>query len=507
MDSSTRGDRERDSTGRLDADADTFATTGVRTTFRGPYSDGPPEADLEVHYPSLERFGPRELWALVSNMVILVAFVLSGLSRKLLHWRRGSWLFCASEGMVEGFFRMGPTWVKLGQVVASSPGLFPEDMSRPAQRCLQDVPPFSYDLVRETIIEDLGHDPRQLFASIDEVPLSAASVGQVHAVELPDGRKAVVKLLRPHVLDRMNRDLRVAHVLARGLMRTKLGRRANTVGMVRDLHRVTNQELNTALEAYRQDQFRAHLHDFGDNEMVTAPEVIWDYCGPHMICMERVFGVPMDDFAAHERMGFDAQSNLRRGMKAWIEAMVVHGPFHGDLHAGNIWALEDGRSCFLDFGIMGEFTDDWRQMVRDILYTFMVDHEFARIIRGYKKLGVIRGDLGNDEQLAALLKVVFEPIMASRMEDLQFADLFQQSLVLSEQMGDISAPEELNLLGKQFLYFERYVKGIAPDYLMVHDPYLIKNIFPGDAERLMAEAREGSPTMPVDPDVDLPVRR
>ena len=119
--------------------------------------------------------------------------------------------------------------------------------------------------------------------------------------------------------------------------------------------------------------------------MVTAPEVIWDYCGPHMICMERVFGVPMDDFEAHVRMGFDAESNLRRGMKAWIEAMVVHGPFHGDLHAGNIWALEDGRACFLDFGIMGEFTPDWRQMVRDILYTFMVDHDFARIVAGLQE--------------------------------------------------------------------------------------------------------------------------
>jgi predicted unusual protein kinase regulating ubiquinone biosynthesis (AarF/ABC1/UbiB family) len=376
-------------------------------------------------------------------------------------------------------------------------------MSRPAQRCLQDVPPFSFDLVRQTIAEDLGHDPRTLFRSIDEVPLSAASVGQVHAVVLPDGRKAVVKLLRPGIVGRMNRDLRVANVMAKLAMRTDIGRRANAVGMVRDLHRVTNQELNTALEAHRQDGFRSHLHDFGDNWMVTAPEVIWDYCGPHMICMERVVGVPMDDFEAHARMGFDAESNLRRGMKAWLEAMVLHGPFHGDLHAGNIWALEDGRACFLDFGIMGDFSPEWRQMVRDILYTFMVDHDFARIVAGYKRLGVIRGDLGGDEELGAMLSMVFQPIMASRMEELQFAELFQQSLVLSEQMGDISAPQELTLLGKQFLYFERYVKGIAPHYQMVRDPFLIKNIFPDEAARLMDELRAAGSSMPVDPDEDV----
>jgi predicted unusual protein kinase regulating ubiquinone biosynthesis (AarF/ABC1/UbiB family) len=494
------------------ADADTFGDVGVRIGFRGPYADGPPQEDLQVHYPDLDRFGPLEAWAMLWGTVVLAWFVARGAARKLVRPRRGSWMFCASEGMVEGFFHMGPTWVKLGQVVASSPGLFPEDMSAPAQKCLQEVPPFPFDLVRETIVGDLGHDPRRLFRSIDETPLSAASVGQVHAVVLPDGREAVVKLLRPGINEQMNRDLRVANLLAKVLMRTKLGRRANAAGMIRDLHRLTNQELNTSLEAWRQDQFRKHLHDFGDNRMVTAPEVIWEYCGPHMICMERVYGVPMDDFAAHAEMGFDARNNLRRGMKAWIEAMAIHGPFHGDLHAGNIWALRDGRACFLDFGIMGEFSPEWQQMVKDILYTFMVDHEFVRVIRGYKRLGIIKGDLGDDEALAAMLKMVFEPIMASRMEDLQFAELFQQSLVIAEQMGDISAPEELNLLGKQFLYFERYVKGISPDYLMVRDPYLIKNIFPEDAARLMAERRAGSAaagdpggTDPVDPDEDLPL--
>ncbi|MFV0316855.1 MAG: ABC1 kinase family protein [Microthrixaceae bacterium] len=480
---------------------------GGEERFEGPYASGPPARDLEVHYPPLDRFGVREFTSSIVNSAILVFFVLRGASRKLLHWRRGSWLWCASEGMVEGFFVMGPTWVKLGQVVASSPGLFPDDMSGPAQRCLQDVPPFDFELVAETIRGDLGRDPDEVFGSIDPRPLSAASVGQVHAVVLPDGRDAVVKLLRPGIKDRMNRDLRVSYVIAKLLMKTNLGRRANTEGMIRDLHRVTNQELNTALEAFRQDQFRSKLHVFDDNWNVTAPEVYWDYCGPHMICMERVTGVPMDDFEAHKEMGFDAESNLRRGMKAWIEAMAIHGPFHGDLHAGNIWALDDGRSCFLDFGIMGEFSADWQQMVRDILYTFMVDHNFTRIVRGYKKMGIIRGDLGDDEQLGAMLSMVFEPIMASRMEDLQFADLFQQSLQLSEQMGDISAPEELNLLGKQFLYFERYVKGIAPDYLMVRDPFLIKNVFPQEAARLMDERRAEDQRMPVDPDEGMDFER
>jgi predicted unusual protein kinase regulating ubiquinone biosynthesis (AarF/ABC1/UbiB family) len=484
------------------ADADTFGTVGLRTHFRGPYADGPPPEALVVEYPDIHRFGARELVRMVQAVVMLVAFAARGGLRKLGHPRRGSWLFCTSEGVVEGFFALGSNYVKIGQIIASS-GMFPDDMARPAMRCLQEVPPFPFELVRQTIVDDLGHPPEQLFASIDRDALSAASVGQVHAVELPDGRKAVIKLLRPGLAESMNRDIRITYAFAKLLMHTKAGRRANATGLIEDLHRLTNQELNTSLEAWRQHQFRENLHVFGDNKMVTAPEVYWDYCGPHMICMERVYGVPMDDFEGHERMGFDAKGNLRRGMKAWIEAMAIHGPFHGDLHAGNIWALEDGRACFLDFGIMGEFGPEWQQMVKDILYTFMLDHDFVRVVRGYKRLGIISGDLGDDESLAALLHSVFEPIMNTRMEDLQFADLFMQSLELAEQMGDISAPQELSLLGKQFLYFERYVKGISPDYLMVLDPYLIKNIFPEEAAAKMDELRAADPAEPVDPDEHL----
>jgi predicted unusual protein kinase regulating ubiquinone biosynthesis (AarF/ABC1/UbiB family) len=476
-------------------------------TFRGPYSDGPPPDELDAHVEPLDVFGATELRRMVTVVVVLVAAVARGALLRVVRPRGRSLVECLSTGLIEGFFRLGPTFVKLGQVIASSPGLFPEAMSRPAQRCLQEVPPFSSATVRKVVEEDLGAPIDVAFASFDDVPLSAASVGQVHACVLPDGREAVVKVQRPDIRGRMMTDLRINDRVARLLMHTKVGRRANAVGQIRDLHKVTSHELHPPLEAYRQDRFRQKLDAFGDNECVTVPEIYWSHCGPRVICMQRVHGVPMDAFAELERMGFDARNQLRRGMKAWLEALAVHGPFHGDLHAGNIWALHDGRSCFLDFGIMGELDEEWRAMVRDILYTFMVDGDFVRIIAGYKRLGVISDAMGDDAQLAAIMSAVFGPMMAMRMQDLNFGEMFQQSLDMAEQMGDISAPEELSLLGKQFLYFERYVKGIAPDYTVVSDPYLIKNIFPAEAEARMAELRTADPTAVIDPDVDAVAAR
>lgn len=477
--------------------------TGTDTTaapaLRGPYADGVPSEALRVDAPSIDGFGLHELRRMFVVLGTIVFHVVKGAARKVTD-RRMPILEHASTGLIDAFFVLGPTFVKTGQIIASSPGLFPEAVSRPAQKCLQEVPPFAVEQVHAMIEGDLGRPTRQIFADFDDEPLSAASVGQVHACTLPDGRKAVVKLQRPNIHERMNTDLRILYRIARLLHRTKLGRRANAIGQVTDLHKLTNQELNTSLEAHRQHLFRSTLHAYGDNDLVYTPEVYWDYCGPHVICMERVFGVPMDDFESLTRLAADPRANLRRGMKAWVEALCVHGPFHGDLHAGNIWALEDGRNCFLDFGIMGHLEPEWQQMVKDILFTFMIDQDFSRIVAGYKSLGVIDPKLGDDAQLAEMMRMAFEPILASKMEDLNFGELFQQSLEMAEQLGDISAPEEFTLLGKQFLYFERYVKGIAPDYLIVADPFIIKNIFPEEAAAKIAELQAADPTALIDPD-------
>ena len=120
----------------------------------------------------------------------------------------------AADGVIDGFIELGPTFVKLGQVMASSSGIFPAWLAGPARRCLDEVPPFPAEVVRATISADLGAPISELFASFDDVPLSAASIGQVHACELHDGRQAVVKVQRPGLRHAMTRDLRVLHGVA-----------------------------------------------------------------------------------------------------------------------------------------------------------------------------------------------------------------------------------------------------------------------------------------------------
>ncbi len=464
-----------------------FGTSGVRSEFRGPLADGPRPADLEVKVPPLGAFGVAELFRLVTVYLTIsfrVAARLAGWAFR--PWKR-SLIEAASNGGVDALVNLGPTYVKLGQIIASSPGLFPEPLAAAAQRCLDEVPPFEGRTAREMIRKDLGLPPAAIFKHFDEVPLSAASIGQVHACELPDGREAVIKLQRPNIQRRMRTDLRIMYRLAKTMEKHfQFARNANAVALVEDLHEVTFNELNPALEAWRQHHFREKLWAFEDNAWVTAPEIYWDYCGPHMICMERMTGIPMDEFDAIRRRGIDGELVLRRGAKTWLEAVLIHGPVHGDMHAGNLWVLDDGRASYLDFGIMGEVPDEYKQLIRDLLFTFMFDQNFARIARAYKRLGLISDEMGSDEEVGARIQLVVAPMLGSA-SSMSLGDFIVSSLEMMKQYG-MTAPKEMVLFSKQMLYMERYIKGLAPDWQIATDLFLVKNIFPEEAAKRAADA-------------------
>ncbi|MHB1504198.1 MAG: ABC1 kinase family protein [Acidimicrobiales bacterium] len=395
-------------------------------------------------------------------------------------WWRSQITDAVAGGMVDAFIALGPTFVKLGQLIASAPGVFPTPLATACQRCLDAVPPFPAEQARRTIEDDLGRTTQDLFQSFGDMPLASASIAQVHPCMLVDGRHAVVKVQRPGIAERMMADLRIAGLLARAAELIEAGRRLNPTGMVADMYHVTMGELDFLLEARHQQAFRANISAFDDNAWVTAPEVYMELCGPRVICMERLFGVPVDEFDVLRARGLDGELLMRRGLKVGLEAVCVHGPFQADTHAGNIWVLDDGRTAFLDFGITGELPEAWRAMVRDLFKTFMIDSNWARVVRHYKDLGVLQEDLGTDEDLGRLLQAATEPVLDSKARSIDLAELFSTQLDLARQMG-ATAPRELMLVAKQLFYFERYMKELAPGYALARDLYLIKNIWPEEA--------------------------
>ena len=458
---------------------------GVISTFRGPWADGPPADAILVDAPSLEKPVMGDVFRLIAVGWLIAWSV--GVS--VLRWvgrRRQSVALAASHGLVDAFEKLGPTFIKAGQLATSSPGVFPEPLAEACKRCLDNVPSFPASEVHQVIEEDLGRPPAQLFRSFEDRPLASASIAQVHACVLPDGRSAVLKVQRPGVRKTMNADLRILFRLARLAEHTKIGDRLQPTKFVADMHKVSNQEVVCALEAERQTRFREAIGAFGDNPDVTAPDVYWNYCGPRVICMERMYGVPIDSFEILRERGIDTETLLRKGIKVAMEGICIHGPFHGDVHAGNIWVLDDGRAAYLDFGLMGELDDAWKKVIVDLFRTTLIDDNWARVVRNYKNVGVLSEDIGSDEEVGQRLQMVMGPIMQLDSSSVDLGEVFKQQIELAETMG-AKAPQELMLVAKQVFYFERYIKALAPSYVMAQDLYLFKNIMPGEVAAKAAE--------------------
>ncbi len=451
----------------------------------GPYASGPPEAALTVDAVTLDRFRGAELWRAVVIGVVVVAYVLFSVASWPFRRRGRTLADAASEGLVDGFEVLGPTFVKVGQLMASSSGVFPAPLANACLRCLDDVPPVPAAEARRVIEQDLGHPVDALFAAFDDIPLAAASVAQVHACVLHDGREAVIKVQRPDIFRRMVVDLRTAYWGARILERLfEFFRIANATAIIRDLHAATMTELNSAVEADRQARFRTNIGAFGDNKGVTTPEVYWDYCGPHVICMERMYGLPLDRFPDLAHM--DTRMLIRRGVKVWLESVIVHGPFHGDVHAGNLWVLDDGRIAMLDFGIVAELPESWRQILRDMFYATLIDGDFSRMARGIRSLGYVTDNPATDEEVGLQVAAALAPLLGRDLGELRLSELIMALVGIGKKWG-VASPEELVLFGKQLGYFERYATELAPGWVLGQDLFLFRNVFP---DAVAAKARE-----------------
>ncbi|MFR9752985.1 ABC1 kinase family protein [Nocardia sp. 004] len=460
----------------------------------------PPAEAFAVHRPRLDAFGVSEVlrlltitlvfgFALTRRVVLAAVRSVPGMRGSAGRRTRREVL---AEGVVDAFERLGPMFVKLGQLIASSSGAFPRELSDACLRCLDDVPAFPAAAARKIVEQDLGRPIEELFVSFDDVPLSAASVAQVHACVLADGREAVIKVQRPGIARRMIVDLRTALVFAKLLeRRSERARITNAVGVVRDLYEVTVAELNFLVEADNQSRIRTNLGVFGDNKEVVVPEIYWELCGRRTIGMQRLRGVPLDRFdvvGTHP----DPELLIRRLVKVWLEGVIVHGLFHGDVHAGNLWLLEDGRVAMLDFGIVGTMAPPWRAMVRAMFYTSAFDGDFTRVAIALRELDLFGERSADDTAIGRQLAIVLGPILSGELARLNLQTFTAALLDFGKRRG-VAGPEPLILMGKQLGYFERYAIALAPGWELGRDIYLLRNIFPAE---VAAKAEERGIELP-----------
>src|SRR5580693_3086323 len=368
------------------------------------------------------------------------------------------------------FSDLGPTYVKFGQIIASSPGAFGEQLSREFRGLLDSVPPADKDEVHKLFADELGADPSELFASFDEEPFASASIAQVHYATLKTGEDVVVKIQRPGIRRRVAADLQILKSFAQTVELAKLGRRLSAQDVVADFSDNLAEELNFRLEAQSMDAWISHLHTSPLGKNIRVPQVYWNFTTERVLTMERVQGIRIDNGAAIRKAGFDGTELVKALLFSVFEGGLRHGLFHGDLHAGNLYVDDQGRIVFFDFGIMGRIDPRTRWLLRELVYALLVKKDHAAAGKIVVLMGAV-GTMKPEAQAAKDLEKFATPLTMQSLGDMSYADIGKQLSTLADAY-DVKLPRELVLIGKQFLYVERYMKLLAPSWQMMSDPQL-----------------------------------
>lgn len=398
------------------------------------------------------------------------------------------------------FADLGPTYVKFGQLVASSPGLFPAFLATEFRRLLDAVPPESPAKIRRVIERELGYGVDELFAMFDDAPVAAASVAQVHRAILVDGTEVAVKVRRPNLRGRIEQDLRLLRVLASVLARAgALGETLNPTAIVDDLADTIRAELDFRGEAAAMAEFADNLACHESNERCVVPRPIEGMVAERVLVMTYVEGTPVDDGTTLRAAGHDLEDLVRSGVRAWLGGALEHGLFHGDVHAGNLFVTPAGEIAFLDFGIMGRLDDRTRLVLRRALPALLVDGDFATVVRAVFDLGAATEPV-DLAQATADVRDLLEPIATKPLAEISYGELLGHILTVATRYH-VVLPRELVLVVKQLLYFERYAKELAPNYRLLADQRILEHLV--GAPQVVVE-RPALRTRPVTRDLDAP---
>lgn len=355
---------------------------------------------------------------------------------------------------------LGPTYIKLAQIISSGEGLFPPELVEEFKRCRDRVRPETFATVKRTVEADLGSPIDAVFERFDTQPLASASIAQVHAARLRTGEEVVVKVQRPQVSRLVHRDLRVMAWLAPHLVgRIPVTALANPPALVEVFAETIIEELDFRIEAANMLDVAVMLRRI-DQHSYLVPRPHPTLVTKRVLVMERLDGFNFDDVAGMHGAGIDTEEVVRVGMAAFMEGALIHGIFHGDLHGGNLFVLPDGRTALLDFGIIGRLSEPRRVAFLRLMLGATTNDARSQIT-ALRDLGALPRDVDLDEVMRELRldQPTVDPTTLTGEQLVHEVQRVVKSLL------DYGArmPKELMLYVKNLVFLDGAISRLAPD--------------------------------------------
>lgn len=372
----------------------------------------------------------------------------------------------AARRVRRAFERLGPTYIKLGQILSAGEGMFPAELVTEFRQCRDKVPAEPFGVVRRVVEAELGGPLAGTFRSFDPVPLAAASIAQVHAAELRDGTPVVVKVQRPGIDRLVRRDITMMRWLADLLVgRIPVAALANPPALVEVFAETIVEELDFRLEAQNMVDVAAVLREL-DQQALVVPRPHPTLVTRRFLVMQRQSGFSWGDTAAMRAAGIDTAEALRAALVSLLEGAVLAGVFHGDLHGGNLLVQADGRVVLLDFGITGRLGPTQRQALLRMVVA-VTANDVPGQVAAMRDLGALPPDVDVAEVIAelGLDRPPLDPAALSVDE------LTAQLRAMASALLAYGArlPKPLILFVKDLLFLDGALAVMAPEVDILHE--------------------------------------
>jgi ubiquinone biosynthesis protein len=354
---------------------------------------------------------------------------------------------------------LGPTFVKLGQMMSSRADIFPPEYIEEFKRLQDQVPPAPFPDIQRLLEDQLRRPLGEAFLEFDRQPLAAASVAQVHLAKIAEHGDVAVKIVRPGIRKKIREDLRLMQYLANRFERSfEAGRFIGAVDLVDEFERTLAKELDMLIEAGSMEKFR---QNFQGSPEICIPRVYWDYTTKSVLVMEHIRGIKMDRVEEIRRHGIDPKEVALRGLRTFSKQLMEFGLFHADPHPGNTIVMPDGRIALVDFGIVG-YLDRTTMLQVSNLFLGYAEHDYGMIMDALAGAGLINEQTMKFGDFRADLEDVSETFYGRSMSAITMKDVYDQVMQLVLKYR-IRLPRNLLLLMKTLVQTESLGKILKSD--------------------------------------------